>query len=550
MRTGRSSAWVGFAFIALMFVFASVRIALRERPGALGGGRIRLTFAHYLVYESNRRCFDEVIRSYEELHPEVRIEQLDVPPVVWQAWRQTRFTGGTPPDIIQLGRGFNDDQFALHMLPLGEMLAEPNPYNVGTDLENVPWRETFVDGLMSSEGSFRERLQDFYGVTTYLNVLRVFYNRDLLVAITGRDEPPRTFTAFLELCARTQEWAGAHDRVVLPVAGSIEYSRNLFDRLMEHQTQRVGLRVDLEQDAQILNRFREVAVSWLREEWSLDEPALRAGWEMYREVSRCYQRGFLSASRDEAGFLFKQGRSLMIVTGSWDANYLMVDTPFRTGAFAIPLPSSEDGEYGINPLGRVTELAANPTGGFGVARKSAHPEVAVDFLRFLSSRAMNQKFADDCLRVPVVVGASVPAEIAAFAPETDGCQPGFNVSFFDWSSKVAQRHFATRIERLLADNGGVDEFIAAFGEGLGGALRRDLEFSARQSMRALQRGDAVELALWFAGQEAGGASAASRQRLARIGEFQTVFADAEHYQDRLVLSGAVPSAAEDRSGRP
>jgi hypothetical protein len=185
-----------------------------------------------------------------------------------------------------------------------------------------------------------------------------------------------------------------------------------------------------------------------------------------------------------------------------------------------------------------------------VTGKSVHREVAIDFLRFLSSRAMNQKFADDCLRVPVIVGATVPAEIAAFAPETGGYQPGFNVSFYDWSAKVSSRLFLTTIERLLAENGGVDEFVAAFGAGLEQALRRDLEFASRQSLRALQRGDATELGLWFTQREPHDGSEALRHRLDRIREFQTVFADAEHYQDRLVLSGAVSEAVEVPNEQP
>ncbi len=203
-----SLRWLGLALLALTFGTAAWRELTRAAPEGLGdSNRVRLTFAHYLVYESNRAFFDEAIEAYQLLHPHVTIEQIDVPPTVLPAWRQTRFTGGTPPDIMQVGRGFNDEQFLLYMRTLRDYVSEPNPYNEGTPLQDLPWKDTFVDGLLVSSESFRPLLHEYYGVTTYQNIVRVFYNRDLYRQITGHDRPPATYEEFIALGEITQAFA-------------------------------------------------------------------------------------------------------------------------------------------------------------------------------------------------------------------------------------------------------------------------------------------------------------------------------------------------------
>lgn len=527
---------VGLGLLALAFVAAAVRVFTREGLPLGAEKKIRLSFAHYLVYESNRVFFNAAIREYERLHPNVTIEQLDVPPPVWPTWRQTRFTGNTAPDIMQVGRGMRDDQFALYMRPLTEAVHQPNPYNRGTELEGVPWKDTFVDGLMAvgqeSEG-FRDQLMEYYGVATYLNIVRVYYNRDLYEKIVGHDRPPRSLQEFVALCEQTLVHGRERGIELSPVAGSIEYSRNLFDRVVAHQTQRLDASIDLQRDGVIRNMHREHAIAWLRGEWKLEEPPVRTGLELIRELARYYQPGFLNATRDEAGFLFKQGRTLMIVSGSWDANYFMVDTKFRVGAFDIPLPTRDDGVYGAAPRGRLVETGGgqDPQGGLGITRASKHPEVALDFLRFLTSRQMNQKFADECLRVPVIVGAKTPGVIDAFEPQADGYPAGFNLLHMQWASRATERFNQTLTTELVRPTGSVARYIERFRAGYAQQVRHDLDFETRERTRALMRSDALILAL---SRSDGPRTELDRQRLRRLEEFQTQ-QEAEIYQSRLVL---------------
>lgn len=278
---------------------------------------------------------------------------------------------------------------------------------------------------------------------------------------------------------------------------------------------------------------REHGLAWLRGEWRLDQPPVLTAFELMREMAQFYQSGFLNATRDEAGFLFKQSRALMIVSGSWDANYLMVDTKFRVGAFDIPLPGPDSGRYNEAPRGPLTELSQEMGGGFGVSRASEHPEIAIDFLRFLTSRKMNQKFANDCLRVPVVVGAETPETIAAFALHTRGYPSGFNLLYFTWASREMERFHQTMLSRLVSPSGSVESYVAGLQQGYAQPLRHDLDFEARERARAVIRSDALVLALTQKHAKAP-PTPLEEQRLRRLAEFQTQ-QEADFYQTRLVL---------------
>jgi len=524
MKRENRFAVVGAVLLATVFVWSGAKIFLRTSPGLDGGAKKRLTFAHYLVYESNRKFFDEIFRDYERMHPDVSIQQLDVPPPVWPAWRQTRFSGDTAPDIIQLGRGITDEQCALFLRPLTEALREPNPYNRGTDLEHVPWRETFVDGLDASTETLRPQLMDYYGVSSYVNIERFFVNLDLYARIAGDAPPPRDYDEFVALCQRTLAYAREHELNLEPIAGSVEFMRNFFNRVAAQQTQRIARRIDLEGDGFLHQRHREPALGWLRGEWNLDDPGVRGACEIIRELGRYFQPGVLSSSRDEAGFLFKQGQTLLIYSGSWDASYFMTDTSFRVGVMPLHLPKPGHA-LGRGTLGGITELAAVPSGGFAITKGSRHPEVALDFLRYFSSRAINQKFANDCLRVPVIVGAKTPVAVAGFALETAGYAWGFTLSGAD----ATMRLFETSVDRLLAPNGSVDEFLERLKDGYGGAVRQDLQASVREGVRAQQRLDATIFGL---SQSSG---TKEHERLRRLHENQAL-QEAEIYQTRLALA--------------
>jgi hypothetical protein len=73
-----------------------------------------------------------------------------------------------------------------------------------------------------------------------------------------------------------------------------------------------------------------------------------------------------------------------------------------------------------------------------ITRTSKHPDVAVDFLLFLTSREQNEKFNKRLKWIPITVGAEIDPFLKVFEPNLNGVLPAFDPtigaeSFIRWS---------------------------------------------------------------------------------------------------------------------
>ncbi len=99
-RWFRRLGWILLAAVFLLAGWRLARRALRENHT----GQITLRFAHWQLEGTTRQAFDVLIHDYEELHPNVRIEQLAIPLPVYSSWGTTHVIGGAAPDLVELGR--------------------------------------------------------------------------------------------------------------------------------------------------------------------------------------------------------------------------------------------------------------------------------------------------------------------------------------------------------------------------------------------------------------------------------------------------------------
>ncbi|MEN9592048.1 MAG: hypothetical protein RJA21_507, partial [Gemmatimonadota bacterium] len=126
---------IGFGLLAAAFVFAAGRVMFRATGAtARTNGKIVLRFAHWNLHGGLREAYEQAIAGYEKLHPDIIVEQMPVPVRVWPTWQRTQLVGGTAPDIIQLGRGTNDEIVSRYFRPLTAAVLQPNPYNAGTPI--------------------------------------------------------------------------------------------------------------------------------------------------------------------------------------------------------------------------------------------------------------------------------------------------------------------------------------------------------------------------------------------------------------------------------
>jgi raffinose/stachyose/melibiose transport system substrate-binding protein len=466
--------------VAGCFGLALAGVLRREREAA-EPGRVVLRLAHWQLEAGVKEAFDEIARDYEALHPKVRIVQMRIPQRVFPQWALTQLVGGTAPDLIEIGYNLETLQQARYLTPITEFVSQPNPYNTGTPLEGVPWRSTFVDGLAVG---YNDKLGDYYGVPTFFATVRVFYNRELMQAITGRDTPPATFDEFIRLCEQARDYAAARGAAVVPISGSRDNAPFILDELFEGMSQK--LVQEFSRGQGLYPSQDSFFLALLAGEWSLQSPAIRAGLELMREVGRYMQPGFLQLRREDALFAFTQGNALMLAAGSWETSGLVAQSRFPIGVFRLPLPGPDHPRYGAFTWGRPAESSGRAsTGPFGLTRGSRHPAEALDFLRYLTSQRAHQKFVEQSRWLPVVAGVKVPASMQGFEPDLTGSLPGLNLR---WGTEI-RRVTESNWHRLFSPSGGVEAFAATVEPELPAAAVGDLRRRDRRSAQQIMLAD-------------------------------------------------------------
>lgn len=486
------SLYVGLGLLGLLFVGAVAHLVGRAwaERGQARRGEVVLRLAHWHLQSGIPEALGERIAEYERLRPGVRIEQMVIPERSWPAWQRTQLVGGNPPDLLELAvaRGMTDDLRARYLLPLTPWVEQPNPHNAGTPLAGLPWRTTFIDGLAGSD-SFSAGLAEYFGVPTALFTVRIYYNRNLLREILGEDRPPRSFDAFVELVERARTWAEREDRPLVPIAGSRFNAPHLLDRLALAQLQRLGQRLDWARqlDPHPDRQFNNAAFGFLRGEWDFDTPDVRSAFALARIAGGAMQPGFLQLGREDATFLFTQGNALMIVTGNFDITSLGREAPFPLGVFDIPLPGADHPRFGAGVIGPASEASKQPAGVFGITRASRHPEQALDFLRYLTSRPANERFSRDTLWLPALAGLDPPPGAEAFAARLEGAVDGPSLFLGESARLLHDRN----LHRLVAPHGGVERFIEAIAPAYEAAVREDLARATARVERAIARADTL-----------------------------------------------------------
>lgn len=473
MNRQRLLPLIGFSLLLACFALALTQVFNRQRA-ASNPDEIVIRIAHWQLESGIRDALDTLARDYERLNPGVRIEQNPIPERIYPSWFKTQLVGGTAPDLIQIGKGSDDETLARFFLPLTDYVEKPNPYNAGTPLAGLPWRDTFVDGLSGIE-SYKPNLLEYYGIPLSMITIRMYYNVTEWKRILGDTPPPADYDTFVALCERVQSHAAKTGEVLFPIAGSNYGTPWFASALIGSQTQRLGQRLD---DVLTLRpNPAENALQFLAGRWTLDDPEFVNGLHLARQIGRFAQPGFIQANRDDATFYFVQGRALMIVTGSWDAPSFRTLAPFEVGAFQLPMPLATHPRYGTGVLGPTSE-SETPTGAsFALTRASPNRDRALDFLHYLSSQRGNTTFAHVSSWLPSVIDVDLPPLVKPFAPVIDGYVNGIGIDVGGGAS--VNRIVTANLNTLFDANADIGKLQALLREQLPDAVREDLARSAR-----------------------------------------------------------------------
>lgn len=491
MNRTRHLRLLGLSVLALCYL-ASVWRVWRIESRTSDPARVHLRFTHDMLHNSVRQAYADAIADYRKLHPEVEIDVMEVPSRMFSTWRKTRLVGETPPDMMRMGTGLTNEELAQYFVPLTAYVEQPNPYNRGTPLENVPWKDTIIDGMVS-DMSYSKELMEYYGITHVTRTYRFYCNLDLLRRITGSERLPTTLREFFALCETIQSWARDHNQPVIPIAAYLESPRALLTPLIKLQTQRLTLAVNRSRTITVSNN--QAALAWLHGDWAVDSAPVADGWEMMRRVSKALHPSFIQAQRNDASLGFLQQSAVMIASGTFDADDFMNHGRFRCGVFRLAPPAPGDEPFWRNIIAATPDPAiGGGAGTLGILRASPHFDVALDFLRFLTSAAVNEKLASTMQLLPAVVDVPTDPRLQAFALQFDGWPEGLDPQFTDWGNREITRTALVHLHRLVSPNGSVAEFTRAFAADFPAAMRRDLEQVLTGSVQRAQRLDSVLMA--------------------------------------------------------
>jgi ABC-type glycerol-3-phosphate transport system substrate-binding protein len=488
MSWQRLANGVAWCVLAGCFAFSLWHVVVRPRVGAGAADQV-LRVGHFQQHTGYREYLDRVLREYEALHPGWRLEQVDVPFRLRRQWTRTRFIGGTAPEVLMPEGGFDAMMLSRFFRGLGEEVAAPNPYNFGTPLEGMPWRDTVLNGMVSGSGYLAD-LGEIIGVPTQALTYRVFVNLRLLETVQGTRRIPGDWAEVEELFGRFRAWreqTGAR-ALLIAASGDMYAARLLLINAGGLQTYPLALRLDRMR----ARRFgpREAALAYLRGDWSLDTPEVRAALESIQAVGSAFQPGFSSATGEDARFAFTQGRALFLTGNVLDVAVLRQESRHEFAALRLPLPPPRWGD----PAAEVADPEEGLAGVFGVASTAADPERAVDFLRFFTSVAVQRRLAEETGRLPALVpeaGIVAREELRPFELVRDGLWSQLPVNFHGYARSEAAGLFARQQHLLFELGDGVGAFVAAIGPRLAAALRGDLEHDLRGVRHRVQWSDVL-----------------------------------------------------------
>lgn len=460
---------VAAAYLASFFTVFRYQTHNEERPG-----QITIRIAHWQLERGLHQAFDKLSEEFTRQHPDIRIEQLMIPERIFPNWLVTQLIGGTAPDLIEIGYGIDDERVARFFVPLTPWVEKPNPYNAGTPLEKLPWRDTFLDGMRAG---YNDSLQDYYSAGLNMHTVRLYYNRGLYEQIMGTGAPaPVNFSDLENVFSKVEGYNKSHASKLVAIAGS-DYNGPIFlDQYMSSQTQKLVLRLDDLLDYSPSKQ--DLQLHYLLGHWSFNSPELQSGLALQNEIGRNLPPGFQSLRREDATFYFLQSRALMIASGSWDVRTLKAQAPFPIEIAPIPLPSTNNPQFGKYVLGTFAENNDVSTR-FGLTRLSKHPKAALAFLQFLTSQRGNQLFVNTSYWLPSITGVTIPEPIRSFQPVTDGYTGGMTFGEFGADARLV---ITQNLYQLYGDNEPAKTFTQSVEQRLRPSVRADLleEIKIRQ----------------------------------------------------------------------
>jgi ABC-type glycerol-3-phosphate transport system substrate-binding protein len=447
---------IGIIVLGGAFIWSATSVLVTTLEMAAAEGDIR--FVHWQLEGETREALDEMCREYEKYKKQidgvdVKVIQIPVPERAYKQWIRTRLIGRIAPDLIETYS--NEGNLVVkYFVPIGNLVDRPNPWNKKLaeldktrdpdlvypdnrpDLTDVPWKETYIDNM---EGGWLNELSEYYLMPMSVFTTRIFANADILTAATGknreqlldmfnatrmgpdgRPRPAYTIADFFKLCQQVQAHGDNVGKRIVPIAGSEYvakvfggqyYDRGAFELIYTMDADHSGMVTAAEKIQSIfLGRIDLV-----------ENRRLQTTFKFLYRLGRYFQPGFMQAGRDDTLLLFTQGKAAMMATGSWEAGsaHKLAEGRFDIIVFDFPV-AAPDGRYGPILSDQISEAGQRAGFPLGLTKFSRKPELAIDFMHFLTCRPINERLNKRFKWFPAIRGAGMVKELQQFKPRTQG----------------------------------------------------------------------------------------------------------------------------------
>lgn len=499
---------IGLAILGGAFVWSTVqvaRLAWGPSDAPVSERRIpTIRFAHWQLEGGIVQTMHDVARLYEQVQREVhgrqvRVEQIEIPERAYEQWTRTQLIGRTAPDLIEMRGDIWDNLVVRYFVPITDRIDDPNPYNthewddrlarmldqppappeLAGALEGVSWRDTYIDGM---QGGWRNNLQDYYGMPLSVFTVRAFANRDVLEAALrwgweqaradGRDVedfethaapylPPQDLGAMFDLCETIQAYARANDLKLVPISGS-KYTQNIFQgKYFGMSTFGLVATVDRDFDGSLSDAERLAAVLEGQIRYPMNRH-IEVGHRVLLDITRYFNPGFMAAQRDQSVFLFAQGYAGMIATGTWDAGslYKEVGGKFEIMVFDFPIPAPGQ-KYSDVIRHRGSEAGQQTGFPFGLTKFSRDPDLAIDFMHFMTSRRVNEWLNLRFRWFPANRAAETDELLSKFRPRVEGIGGG---NWAMYLSGDTENHYKGKYENYIGAHQPADQPYEAWAD--------------------------------------------------------------------------------------
>lgn len=320
---------IAFAALSIIVVSAAFLFVSCGKGNNSGRTEITLSFWQFWTDPDAKAVIEELVAEFEKINPKTKIVITDLTWGEGHSKIVVGFSGGNPPDIVELGSDW------VNEFSSRGALADITVYVRDLIPERIMWEPTRLD-------------DSYYAVPWFLDTRAIFYNKDLFVkAKLDPNSVPDNWDDFLSACK-------AINKLGRPVAG---FGANSYEK---HRLYKKFLPFVWSNGGEVIDNFAKADFNSERNR------------EAFRYYLKLVKAGIIDNQQNLDG-KFIDGNLGFDFSGGWLLKNIERNNPkLNYGVMAVPSPSGEIG----------TSFAGGEY--LSISSACAHPKEAMEFIKFIT----------------------------------------------------------------------------------------------------------------------------------------------------------------------